>query len=343
LPEPVAGGDNLPNAGAGPFRALVEAELSAITLSLSAPFGLDDGRSYARDIAVLRADDQPDSLAVVAYVAAAAGSSSTSTTPTSRVVRYSALDGRSFDYRDTSVVLTADAPWEGGAMGAPTAVRVGGTFLLYYAAAGGIGLAKSPDGMTFSKVLGPVLAPAAGGWEKGAAPASPGVIALADGSLRMFYEVAIAPFVTAIGEASSHDGVTWTRVGAGPALAPSGGDADGGSDAPDAASVGSPFPVLATSADNRLVLRLYYGARDATGAGTIGLAARYGTEGPFQRAVGPVFGAGTTLGPREPCVVPFQAATLLYVTESDSTLGGHPAIAIGVAPATAVLAPPNPR
>jgi hypothetical protein len=171
-------------------------------------------------------------------------------------------------------------------------------------------------------------------------PASPGVVQLDDGSFSMFYEVAMGPGVTAIGEATSPDGETWTRVGSGPALA-----ASGASGAWDEASVGSPFPILATSADGRPILRLYHGALDATSAGTIGLAARYSsgrTTGAFQRAVGPVFGAGSTLKAREPCVVPFAPATLLYVTEVDAPLFGHPAIAIAVAPATAVLPSPNP-
>jgi hypothetical protein len=338
LPEPVAGGDNLPNAGEGPFRALVMGELSA-TLNLSPPYGLDDLNHYAHDIAVLRVGEG-DSLEVVAYVAAAGGSFPPPKTPTSTIVRYGAHDARSFDYVHPSVVLSADTPWEGGVIGSPAAVRAGGTVLLWYSAAGGIGLAKSTDGTSFTKVPGPVLTPANGTWERGSVPARPGVVALDDHSFLMFYEVAMGPGVTAIGEASSPDGESWTRVGSGPALT-----ASGESGAWDEASVGSPFPILATSADGRPILRVYHGALDATGAGTIGVAGRYSpgrTTGALQRAVGPVFGTGSTLKPREPCVVPFAPATLLYVTEVDSPLFGNPSIAVGVAPATAVLPSPNP-
>jgi hypothetical protein len=55
-----------------------------------------------------------------------------------------------------------------------------------------------------------------------------------------------------------------------------------------------------------------------------------------------VYGTQGNRTPREPCVVAFPAATLLYVTEADSSIGTNPGIAIGVAPGTAVLPPPDP-
>jgi hypothetical protein len=340
IPEPSGGDENLPTAAAGPFRALVAAELGNYR---SAPNGLDDDTDFGRDIAVLADGADPSDLQVAAYVAAAVeenGKAPTPTSPTRSIARYGALDGRSFDYSD-EVVLTPDAPWEGGLLAAPAVLRAGGEIFLYYSAAGGIGLAKSADGHTFTKVPGPVFAPTPGGWENGATPASPGVVQLGDGSFRMFYQVTVSGSATAIGEATSPDGLSWTRLGTGPALAAS-GDADGGSSPWDAASVGSPFPELAVSADGRSILRVFYGARDATGLLTIALAARYGTDGPLQRAVSPVFGTTGMLDPREPCVVAFSGFTLLYATESSSSSDTHPAIAVGVAPATVVLPPPDP-
>jgi len=340
LPEPPGGNLNLPSAGAGPFRDIVAAELSS---TRAPPYGLDDGGPpYGRDITVLDADGDPTTLGVIAYLAAAVtenGVAPTAASPTRSIVRHAALDGRSFDF-PSEVVLTPDAPWEGDVLGSPAAVRAGGQVFLYYAAAGGIGLATSTDTHAFTKVSGPVLAPAAGGWEQGATPASPGVVQLADGTFRMFYEVALAPGKSAIGEASSADGSTWTRVGSGPALAPLAA-VDGG-DTWESASVGSPFPLLAQSGDGRSILRLSYGAVDAAGQGTIALAARYGTDGDFQRAVSPVYGTSSALDPREPCVVVFSAFTLLYATEKTSSGDKHAAIAVGVAPATAALGAPDP-
>ncbi len=264
------------------------------------------------------------------------GVAPTPSSPTRSIVRHGALDGRSFDF-PSEVVLTPDATWEGGVLAAPAAVRVGGQIFLYYAAAGGIGLAKSSDSHAFTKVPGPVLAPAAGGWEQGAVPASPGVVQLGDGSFRLFYEV---PGTGSIGEASSPDGAAWTRLGSGPALAPVAA-VDGG-DTWESASVGSPFPMLAASGDGRPLLRLYYGAVDGAGKGTVALAARYGTDGAFSRAVSPVYGTSTTLDPREPCVVAFTGFTLLYATEKTTSGDMHAAIAVGVAPATVTLGPPDP-
>lgn len=341
LPEPAGGDQGLPNAGAGPFRALTSAELGN---NRSGPNGLTDSRDYARDIAVVDLDGKPDTFDVAGFVAASVKENGMDPTPASAtrtIVRYGAVDGRSFD-RAALVVLTSDAPWEGGVLAAPAVVRAGGELFLYYAAAGGVGLARGDAaGMSFTKVPGPVLAPAPSGWEAGTTPRSPGVVRLDDGTFRMFYEVPLASG-SVIGEARSSDGVSWARIGTGPALGGATG-APGTDDLLyDAAGVGSPFPMLATSGDGRPLLRVYYGATDAAGTRTIGLAARYGADGPLQRGVAPVFGTGKPLQPREPCVVAFTGFALLYATELSSTTDKDPAIAVGVAPATATLPPPMP-
>ncbi len=344
LPEPGGGGDNLPSAGAGPFRPLVRTEeVNEIGNLRSAPNALDDDQTFARDPAVLDLDGDPGTFDVAAYVGVAVPQGEVDpapTDPTRAIVRFGAVDGRSFD-RSAEEVLVPEAPWEGGVIGQPSALRVGGEVFLYYAAAGGIGLARSADGRAFSREPGPVLAPDVAGWEKGVVPRSPGVLRLDDGTFRMFYEVERAPGRSAIGEATSADGKSWTRLGDAPALEPS-GLGDGGEEPYDSISVGSPFPVLATSADGRTILRLYYGARAHDGPPVIGLVARYGTEGAFSRAVSPVFGTGKPLGPSEPCVVVFTGFSLLFVTERSSTSADRPAVAVGLAPATAALPAANP-
>jgi hypothetical protein len=344
LPESSGAPAVLPNAGAGPFGALT---MGQVGLDLIAPNVVTDIRGYGRDIAVVDLDGDPGTFAVAGFVAASVtvnGVDPTNTSPTRVINRYSAADGRSFDDLSTTAVLTADAAWEGDLMAAPSALRVSGEMFLYYAAAGGIGLARGRgDGTSFTKVPGPVLGPAPGTWEAGAVPSSPGVVQLDDGSFRMFYEVALPGSGTAVGEARSADGLAWTRLGTGPALAPTGTAASDAGAAPyDAAAVGGPFPILATSAEGRRILRVYYGAVDATGTKTIGLAARYGDDGPLQRAVGPVFGTASPLGPSEPCVVAFTGFALLFATERSATTDPDPAVAAAVAPATAALPPPSP-
>jgi hypothetical protein len=345
---------NLPNASAGPFRALAaEGEVhgpdggivsgSEIGNSRTPPDGFDDLNTWGRDITVVDADGDPSTLGVFAYVAAGVrtnGNLPGPTDPTRSIVRYAALDGRSFD-RSAEVVLQADATWEGNVLASPSALRLpSGDILLYYAAAGGIGLARSPDSHAFAKE-GPVLTPDPSGWEQGAVPRSPGVVALPDGSFRMFYEVTTRPGVSAIGEATSADGASWTRVGQGPALEKA-GIGDGGSEPWDSTSVGTPSAQVSVSADGRPEIRVYYGALDSKGTATIGLAARYGSEGPLTRAASAVFGTGGKLGPREPCTLSFTGFTFLYATQASSTTDSSPVVAVGVAPATVILPAPLP-
>jgi hypothetical protein len=344
LPEPTGGEEGLPNAGAGPFRALVKGEIGN---GRGAPNALNDSNGYARDIAVIDLDGDPKTLGVAAFLAVAVpegGAAPTRDSPTRAIQRFGALDGRSFDHA-AAPVLAPDAAWEGSLMGSPAALRKGGEVWLYYAAAGGIGLARGDaTGTTFTKLDAPVLAVAESGWDAGIVPQSPGVVLLADGSVRLFYQVDFA-LGSAVGEAKSADGIHFERVGDGPALTRGidAGDAgDAGDLAYDGAGCGSPFPVLATGGDGSTILRLYYGALDHAGTRTIGLAARYGESGAFQKAVGPVFGAGKPLGPREPCVVPFDGFSLIYATERSSTSSQDPVIAAGIAPATAKLPPPDP-
>jgi hypothetical protein len=342
LAESASTSSNLPNSDAGPFRATVAGEIGQ---PAAAPNAVDDDLSYSRDPSVVDLDGDPSTLAVAGffscdgppgYMVPSPGD------PSVAIVRYDAADGRSFQ-RPATLVLSASEPWEGGTMGQPSVLLVGGVFWMYYAAAGGIGLARSPDGLVFTRVPGPVLGPAPGGtWEGAAVPASPGVVQLPDGSFRMFYEVPLDLDISAIGEAGSPDGLTWTRLGDAPALAPS---PPVPCDLPfDGASVGAPFAMMATSAEGREEMRLYYGGRDVNGVRQIGLAARFGTDGPFQRAISSVYGSNGSLNPTEPCVLAYPGFSLLFVTEleGDSSSGDYPAVAVGVAPATASLPPPNP-
>jgi hypothetical protein len=332
-PEEGGGDQNLPNAGAGPFREL---RLGEVGHARSAPNVLFDDDTFPRDPAVVDLDGDPATFEVAGYFAAGAEGSPPSAPPT-LIVRHGAVDGRSFD-RSPEVVLEAIEPWEGDFIGAPSVLRFQGELWMYYAAAGGIGVARSVDGFVFTREPAPVLGPEAAGWEGGAIPRSPGVALLWDGSLRMFYEVPGEG--TRIGEARSDDGVVWTRVGDGPALEGSGGPAE--DDSFDGASVGAPFPVTAMSATGEQILRVYYGAASQSGRRAIGLAARFGLDGPLERALSPVFGAGSALEAREPCVVSFNGLSLIFATQRVDSGEEDLAVAAGVAPATAPLPAANP-
>jgi hypothetical protein len=77
----------------------------------------------------------------------------------------------------------------------------------------------------------------------------------------------------------------------------------------------------------------------------IGMAARL-LDAPgsmFQRAAQPVFGTNKPLSPREPCVLAYEGFALLFATAPFSATKARPAVAVGVAPATAALPAPEPR
>jgi hypothetical protein len=328
LANAAKGDENLPNAEAGPFRELRRGELG---LSLVAPNAVDDDKMLARDPSILDADGDPTTFEVIGYFAAAANGA-TADAATIAIRRGTAADGRSFE-RQTEVVLEATEPWEEGTIGAPSALSASGEVWLFYAGGGGIGLAKSADGIAFTKVKTPVLGPADSGWDAGIVPRSPGVVALPDGGFAMFYEVTSSSGQRVIGEAVSADGEVWSRVGAGPALAPG----EPGDEAYDDAGVGAQSAVVGESASGRSLIRLYYSAESGAGKRTIGLAGRFDGGTSFERGTSPVFGAGSARGPREPCAVVFDGVTLLFATQARSRTSDEPAIAAGVAPAQAEL------
>ncbi|WP_437616726.1 hypothetical protein WMF20_22540 [Sorangium sp. So ce834] len=340
----------MPNALAGPFREIDQEELGN---SRAAPHVMNDDERFARDASVIDLDGDPSTPAAAGFFAATLRPEDAPPdprAPPNAIVRYEAADGRSFG-RSPVTVLAPELPWEGGTVAAPSALLVGGEIWLYYAAEGGIGLARSEGGVAFAREPAPVLAPTAhgdGGWERGAIPGSPGVVRLPDGSLRMFYVVAGEGGASFVGEARSDDGLAWERVGDGPALAPAplpAAGASAGEDEPfDSAAVFDPAPVLAVSATGRPSLRVYYAGRDSAGRSAIGLAARFGHDGPLQRAAAPVFGASSALAPRAPWVAAHPGFSLLFVTQAAGTREGedHPAVAAGVAPADASLPPPAP-
>lgn len=329
------GGDqNLPNARVGPFREIAQEELGNNRV---APYALRDDDDFPRDASVMDVDGDPATLEAWGYVARTEPDPDADpdpAAPPTAIVRHVGLDGRSFDRNPVTVLEPAEA-WEGGTVGAPSALRVGEEVWLYYGGSEGIGLATSSDGASFSRVGdGPVLAMADGGWEL-SPPRNPGVIRLTDGRFQLFYD-AETDAGPAIGEARSDDGITWTRVGEAPVLAPA--------STIDAAGAEAPWPLVAESAEGRSIEYLYYGAVDADGKATVAIAAREGTTGNFQRGTGAVFGSGGSLGPTQPCVLRYPEHTLLFATQlaGISSAQQYPAVAIGVAPATIALPAPEP-
>ncbi len=353
----------LPSAGVGPFRALAKGEVLG-----TAPFVLDGaGVAPFREPSALPVDpSDATSMSVFLYVVAIPPPIAGVTPSMNEVIaRTRADDARSFYGTvldpDTmpAVVLSASLPWEGDNLTGPSALWVGSEVYLYYASAGGIGLARSSDGLSFEKEPSPVLArdPSVR-WET-TAPAAPSVAELPDGSFDMMYAAGLS-----IGEAVSQDGVHFTRVDADPTtaevdpvLTPLGygavaslseaGLAEAGASLPfDMAQVADPCVLPTTSPAGRFVVRvLYTGYDGAPGAATrssaIGLAARFGTTGPLVRQPQPTFSIDKMEA--APTLFVWSGGEMLYVhaNAGNPLAGEYPAIAAGVAP-TEVTFPPLP-
>src|ERR1700722_12036441 len=158
LGSPPGGDLGLPSADMGPFRSVTTAEEPI------APFVLQSTESQLGEPSVLAVDpSDPSSLSV--YLYAVSTPILDSGLGPSVIIRSHAEDARGFygTALDTGhvppIVLSASLPWEGSSVAGPSVLRVGPAYYLYYAAAGGIGLARSADGLKFEKMPSPVLAP----------------------------------------------------------------------------------------------------------------------------------------------------------------------------------------
>jgi hypothetical protein len=298
------GDKNLPTSGVGPFRKLDVDEVKGI-----APFVLDDDKAQYREPAALQEGDETLLFAVGAKDGRDV------------VFRTRALDGRTF-YGTSGhfgakprVVLEPDgAPsWENGILSGPSVLRApSGELLLYYAGVGGIGVARSSDGITFTKdPANPILKREAA-WETTEVRA-PSVIVLPSGRFAMFYSAG-----NAIGEAVSDDGIHFRRTGTTPVLGPSPPPAPGSllpNEKPpfDTSSVGDPCASTRTTPAGRLQVRVLYSGSDGAGGSTIGFAARYGEEGALDRQPVAVY----AVGQKEvaPALVERPEGSYLYVEQ----------------------------
>ncbi len=296
--------------------------------------------------------DPASAARVVMYTVAHAGGHDV-------IVRTHADDARSFygalaDNENDDIhpvhtppqVLVADASWEGKDLSGPSAVQVGGAVWLYYAAAGGVGLAQSDDGITFAKFGQPVLGIDANVVWETTPPAAPSVAVLPDGTWRMMYSAG-----NAIGEARSTDGFVWTRMdadpstpGVDPVLGPS-PSVEMPVQPFDRGQVSDPLLAPRITPGGRLQLRVLYtgwnmppGAQGRSSA--IGFAARYGESGPLSRQPAPVY--SVSLHEAAPALFEWNEGSMLYVHEDATALdpmNPFPAIAAAFAPEDDALPP----
>lgn len=311
-----------PNAGAGPFRPATSEEVS----DSDAPTVIDPGGATraVSDPGALDLDRTSSIGRVAVYGVTTVGG-------VQGIYRYLADDGRHFHGPDpAAAVLVASESWEGTTLSGPDVHWNGDEVVMYYAGEGGIGVARSADGgVTFAKSAAPLLVAGGEAWEAGEAPSAPGWVRSPGGTERLFYGAA-----GRIGEATSSDGLTFTRVNGGPVLEPRAAlDFDD-------EWVGQPFAITATSEEGRALTRVYFAGRSSSGEKNVGLAARF-DDGPrrLTRATSPVF--TSTRLPSAPAIVQYSGVALLYLEQYGGSTASkkHPAVALGVAPGDVHLPP----
>jgi hypothetical protein len=280
---------DLPNTLTGPFRALKRGQLcdgDVCTGVDELPSGTSNGiikypgNPPARSPSALVRGE----LHVVLYVGRGIEGQ-----PINRIARMESFDARTFD--DARDVMTADAMFEGGVMTDPSALDVNGAVWIYYAVPTGIARAVSTDGLNggaFAKDGKTItLSGTQEAWET-EPPRAPSVIRLDDGTFRLFYASG-----KSIGEATSSDGVAFTRTGLAlspsnpvdPSTLPEGVRLPFDDDAVDDPSVQRVVTTL-----GRVHYQLHYTGRDRRGGSSVGFAGRFGETGKFEKREGFVFG-----------------------------------------------------
>lgn len=311
---PGLGDMDLPSSGVGPFRKLASSEVQS-----TAPYLLDDPLVRWRDPGALVLGGTEVALYAVVDRDVAGETREV-------IVRSRATDGRSFfggrGGQVPPVAVIADAPWEGRVVSGPAPVRVGSEIWLYYAAEGGIGRARSSDGVAFTKDAAPVLAN-----DATHAFHAPSVVVFPDGRFHLFVSAGNA---------------FYELTGDGKSFGPPAVVLDAAVVSTDAGAavetIEDPAALVRVTAAGRTHLRvLYTSTVGATSA--IALAARYGDEGALARAqTGPVFSATETQ--HSPAVAELGGYALLYVVDVRRNTT-HPSILGAVGPATVTLPPPD--
>ncbi|MAQ19082.1 MAG: hypothetical protein CMN30_30320 [Sandaracinus sp.] len=165
-----------------------------------------------------------------------------------RGARVAGDDAAPFGFEPGAEVLAATETWEGDSLRDPWAVESRFGAQLYYAAAGGIGMAAAAElGGTFTKAAGPLVedarAPSVVEWE---------------GELLLFFE---ATDTGTLGLARSTDGSTFTVETRELPLALAGEGA-----------LAAPGAVVAPSPTGRSILRVYFEVFDAEGVRLVSMA-----------------------------------------------------------------------
>lgn len=175
------------------------------------------------------------------------------------------MPGMAWGFAGGSVVLSASETWEGGYVTDPWVVRrADGRYLLYYAAAGGIGVASaaSLDGPWTREGTGPILPTTSEGTpRRPSAVASEGLEG-APAAMLVYYELA-----GTIRIATSADGIALTDAGTITTVPIEARDDRDGTEI----EVGAPGAISVPTPAGRHVVRIYYESRRDNGVVLVGM------------------------------------------------------------------------
>ena len=347
LGTPASPSGPLPHGGTGQFRALSTAETmlgsmpAGITL-MTGGRAVDDAMPFEGDLFYAAATFLPPSDAGVDAAIVPDAGVDAALVPDAHVSSDAAVDanvdagpiapaeidwslfqgrqifrstmGNAWGFAAGTMVLSATEAWEGGYVTDPWVVqRADGRLLLYYAAAGGIGVASasSIDGPWTREGSGPILATSADG-----TPRRPSVIVTtglegAPAAMIIYYELGGRLHI-----ATSTDGIALTDAGT---LTTTPVDARDDRDGVER-FVGSPGAISVLTPAGRHVVRIYY--ESIRSNGTVLIAMLGSGDGiHFDEAVVPVFAERDRRRPAARYVD--ERTTVLYTWVASSLTGAE--------------------
>ncbi len=349
--------EGLPHNGTGPFRDLDSDEtmvtpggaaLSIANVSMDSAMVASDGSLFYAAARTLPAGPMPDAGAVddagagsdsgvgsdAGLAPDAGGGPLTFAAPDwarhqPRTISRSPARAGNPGFDAGSEILAASSAWEGGYVSDPWAVlRDDGSVRLYYAAAGGIGVASasSPSG-PYTAQPSPVIAASGSSVPRRPSVIDTRLLAGASHPFLMYYELDGAILV-----AGSSDGLSFSPIG--PLTLtpmPARDDRDG-----DEVEVGGPGALVVTSPAQRSFVRLYFESRRSNGNTLVTLAAS--ADGTTFEAFGrPVVEERDR---RFPSAIEIDdRVSLLYQWAPRDRAASRSMIAVGIAPGSVRLAP----
>ncbi len=178
---------------------------------------------------------------------------------------FRSVPGEAWGFMPGTAVLSASEPWEGGYVTDPWVVRrADGRYLLYYAAAGGIGVASaaSLDGPWVREGGAAVLPTTSEGTPRRPSAVSSAGLEGASAAMVVYYELA-----GSIRVATSADGIALTDAGSITTVPIEARDDRDGVEV----EVGAPGAITVPTPAGRSVVRLYYESRRDNGVVLVGM------------------------------------------------------------------------